>query len=149
MTRLLDGPGAGLTFDLRSAPTFLRAVQSPLKWDALDQPDDTPAPDEHVHVYRQVEGTWTQVHVRAARRSASGCWEAADYVHVPDAPVEELRDNARWRAWVVLMHAAAIDKVGALPAGVAADLARMPVDTFREAAAATGATELDDCWTLA
>jgi hypothetical protein len=149
MTRLLDGPGADLTFDLRLAPAYLRAVQSPLKWDALDQPDDTPAADEHVHVYRRLAGTWSQVHVRAATRAASGCWQAADYVYVPDAPVELLRDTLTWRVWTTLMPGPNGEALQPLPTGLIADLVRFPVEDVRTAAAALGAGETDDCWTLA
>lgn len=151
-TQLLDGPGVDLTFELRAAPTFLRVVQGPCKWDALDQRDDAPEPDEHVHVYRIVEDTWAQVFAcaRGRNRGASGVWESGEYRYVPDAPVELLRNNANWRAWVILKCAGESEAVGPLPAGVAADLARLDADAFREAAGELGAVQdPDDCWALA
>jgi hypothetical protein len=146
--RLLDGPGVDLTFDLRLAPTFLRVVQSPNRWDALDQPDDVPEPGEHVYVYSIVPGTWSQIHVRAHKRSASGCWQSGDYRWVPDAPVEVLRDTTAWRVWATLQHGFNGETRPPLPTGVLADLAHLPVEDVRNAAAALGAVEHDDCWEM-
>jgi hypothetical protein len=62
---------------------------------ALDQLEDMPRPDEAIHVYRIVPGTWTFVYVRPGGR-----FEHGEYRYLPDAPVGQLRDTAAWRAWV-------------------------------------------------
>jgi hypothetical protein len=145
--RLLDGPGVDLTFELRLAPTFLRVVQSPSKWDALDQPDDVPEPGEHVHVYRLVPGTWSSYHIRGASRASSGCFATCDYRWVADAPVE-LRETTCWRVWATLQPGPDGEPLRPLPTGVLVDLTGGPVEHVRIAAAAFGAVEHDDCWAL-
>lgn len=106
MVSFKDGPAADVVLPLRRAPKLLRVVVSRKGiWDALDQLDDTPNPQEAIHVYRlTARATW--MHIRATKRSASGMYAMADYAFVADPPAEEdLRDNARWRAWCEANHA--------------------------------------------
>jgi hypothetical protein len=91
--RALDGPAAGVTLNVARAPLFLRLVCTGTSWDALDQPWDIPKAGEIVHVYRRA-GAVTHVCTRGA-----GCYESADYEHVPDVDGEQLRATAAWRAW--------------------------------------------------
>lgn len=117
MTRLLDGPAAGTDLMLRRAPVWLRVVVAPDGTvDALDQLQDTPQPDEEVHVYRQVEGT-SSVVFACRTRSRGGRYEGASYRHVPGAPADDLRDSAAWQAWCVAQPGVPADV--AVPAGVA------------------------------
>lgn len=93
----LDGPAAGVTLSLRSCPVFLRLVRSEItgKWDALDQPGDTPSDNEDVFAYRVVPGTWGQVFVRPGGR-----YEYGDYKHLEGYDAELIRDRDKWREWV-------------------------------------------------
>lgn len=97
MTRFLDGPAKGQTLMLRRAPVFLRAVQGPSGWDALDQLDDTPAANERIVVYRLIgEPTW--MHVRMTK--GGGIFRGGTYRVVdPQPPEDVLRQTAAWRAW--------------------------------------------------
>lgn len=95
MAEFTDGPAAGASLSLRRAPIFLRVVIDPRgKVDALDQLNDEPHADEKVHVYRKREGSGGHVCVRPG-----GCFEMGEYRHLPDAPGEDLRENAKWREW--------------------------------------------------
>ena len=96
MLRLKDGPAEGI-YTVKRAPLLLRAtVDSNGKGDVLDQLEDTPAAGETVSVYRRVgEPNW--VHINA--KKVKGFYAAAEYVHLPDADGEALRDNDTWRTW--------------------------------------------------
>jgi hypothetical protein len=73
MSKILDGPAAGAFLSLGRSPYFLRVVRKPGgKWDALDQLDDTPEPDEEIHVYRQKQGPMAEL----VRRSRSADFSA-------------------------------------------------------------------------
>lgn len=97
MTIFLDGPAEGQTLLLKRAPRFLRVVKGGGKWDALDQPEDTPTPDEEVYAY-QIEGTPGQCHVNA--RGSHGFYTLAQYRLVPTQPEDrELRHTMSWRRW--------------------------------------------------
>lgn len=105
MSRFLDGPARGVDLELRRAPLLLRVTRSPSgDWDALDQLDDEPKPDEIIYVYRR-EGEPTRAMVdwcdKGGRRRG-GCREFADYQYVADAPVDAvLRNTDRWRDWAM------------------------------------------------
>jgi len=96
---------------LERAPKFLRFICAGLlssgKWDALDQLDDVPKPDEQVFAARlHREGT---VHIdRVVKRKKVGEWiKTADYRMIDDGPPEAvLRDNDAWRAWCIERNAA-------------------------------------------
>ncbi len=63
-------------------------------WDALDQLDDTPRPEEEIHVYMQHR--WSH---------SRGIGFVAEYLHVPDVDGETVRDNEAWRARVAELAA--------------------------------------------
>lgn len=48
MTRFTDGPAQGLVLMLRRAARFLRVVHDGKKFDALDQLNDRPRPEERI-----------------------------------------------------------------------------------------------------
>lgn len=105
MTIFLDGPAAN-TFStpllLKRAPHFLRAVQAPDgTWDALDQLDDTPKPEETVVAYVMVTGP-RSVHICArGKNNRSGWYQGGDNRVVEPQPTDaQLRDTTAWRAWV-------------------------------------------------
>lgn len=101
--KALDGPAAGLELDLRRCPMYLRLVQDTmaLKWDALDQPDDTPGPSETVYVYRRRPGTGGVVFACTRRSSRDPRFEHGDYEHMPEVDGEALRDTDGWRTWAM------------------------------------------------
>lgn len=106
----LDGPAGTVVLTLRRCPVFLRLVQDETtrRWDALDQLDDTPGPDERIHVYRRVEGTWSQVFLCGrGPKAPSGRHEFADYRHVA-IDGERFRDTGPWREWVQSDEATAL-----------------------------------------
>lgn len=100
MTRFLDGPAEGKTLMLHRAPFFLRAVQAPDgTWDALDQLDDEPKPDERIVLY-QLEGEPTWMHVCRSPRSQSGMYRGGTYRLAANPPDEAtLRDRRKWQWW--------------------------------------------------
>lgn len=108
MVRFLDGPAEGVELALSRAPMFLRVVvdETTLKWDALDQLDDTPGPSERVHVYRRDGGTGETF----ACTRGHGCAHSVDasYRHLPNVDGEQLRDMGRWREWAQAPEAAAL-----------------------------------------
>lgn len=104
MTRLLDGPHAGITLTLSRAPMLLRVVQNRAgEVDGLDQIEDTIRPGETVTVYRAVTEPMI-VHIdrrdpKTGRRT--GSWfAAAEYrlAKVQPDPATAA-DNQRWRNW--------------------------------------------------
>jgi len=107
MVTFTDGPAASTVLQLRRAPPFLRVVRPPgdapgeEEWDALDQPEDEPRPDETVFAYRRV-GKAGSVHlcVRGKGRGRSGWYATGEYAFVEPQPDEAtLRETAAWRAW--------------------------------------------------
>jgi hypothetical protein len=100
MTRFTDGPAAGKTLMLRRAPVFLRVVRNAKgEWDALDQLGDQPEPSETIVAYRKVKDDgW--VHLRSAKRGASGFYLSAQYAVVDPQPDDStMRSTQAWRAW--------------------------------------------------
>lgn len=100
MIRFLDGPAAGLVLELKRAPPLLRVVRDPAgAFDALDQLDDAPRPDESVTVYRRV-GRPGSVHVDYCRPRRGVWYLTAAYEVCPDQPGDaDARDTTRWREW--------------------------------------------------
>jgi hypothetical protein len=100
MITFFDGPAAGQVLACRRAPVFLRVVKSRTKWDALDQPGDTPNPGEHLYAYL-LPGKPEWMHLRMSPRSLSGNYPRAQYSYLPDQPDQEvMRDAARWANWI-------------------------------------------------
>ena len=104
MSKFLNGPAAGTNLSLGRSPYFLRAVRAPGKtWDALDQLDDEPAPNEEIHVYRLAsEPMNAHVDGRDPKNGKRfGRWMSiADYVlhdEQPDDPTA--RDKQSWQQW--------------------------------------------------
>ncbi len=100
MFRFLDGPAAGQELACRSGKILMRAVVNRRGvWDALDQPEDEPRPDEIVYVYVAVPGTSTAVCIRAAK-GMGGFYQGADYrILVPQPEPDHVRTRAKWLAW--------------------------------------------------
>lgn len=101
--RFLGGPAAGMTFQLRRAPLFLRVVHTAAgELAALDMLGDQPAAEELISVYKR-EGPRTVVHIdfaRGRKRNCSGWYVVATYRHLDAQPAEEvLRHTAAWQGW--------------------------------------------------
>jgi len=94
VSTFVHGPADGRTLALRRAPALLRVVvDEDGTVDALDQLEDEPRPGERVHVYVRVK---SPAHVCSSDR---GCFEVAEYEHVPDVDGEQLRATSAWREW--------------------------------------------------
>lgn len=100
----LDYPTFKGPITVERIPKFLRfTCAGPLSsgnWDALDQLEDVPKPDEHVFAAR-LHST-SKVHIdRVVKRKRVGEWiTTAEYRMIDDGPPEAvLRDNEAWRAW--------------------------------------------------
>lgn len=102
MSRFMDGPAEGVEIVAQRAPMYLRVVQdqTTLRWDVLDQPDDTPSPSELVFVYKRVEGTGGVVFACTRSSRGGGRYEGADYRHV-EVEGEQFRDTSAWRDWAL------------------------------------------------
>lgn len=102
MTRFLDGMAEGQTLMLKRAPFFLRVVMHAGKFDALDQLDDEPAPNEAAIVYlRQPGAQASAIHLNVGRGKAGGGWfTRADYRLSPVQPADDImRSMEGWRQW--------------------------------------------------
>lgn len=99
MTRFTDGPAKGQVLMLKRAARFLRVVQSSAgTWDALDQPDDSPAPDETLYAYTIV-GQPLMCHINRGSKG-SGFYPAADYRLCEIQPSDpEMRSIKLWGEW--------------------------------------------------
>lgn len=102
MSRFLDGPARSKILMLQRAPLMLRAVVGPAGVDALDQPDDSPKPEEAVHVYLRVGRTHpVMVDFRGKDGRRRGeCRLGATYRLYPEQPgPEHTRTGEAWKAW--------------------------------------------------
>ena len=103
MTRFVDGPAEDVRLVLQRSPVFLRvALGLEGRWDALDQIDDTPEPDENMYVYR-LHGTPGVAFVdypdRQGRRAGHRCM-IAEYRYWPDQPEDsDMRTTEAWQLW--------------------------------------------------
>lgn len=89
MTRFQDGPATGQTLMLHRAARFLRVTKSIIsgvdKWDALDQPEDQPKPNETLFAYEIVDKP-IMCHVK--------------YKFVNPQPTDaDMRTEEAWDAW--------------------------------------------------
>lgn len=100
MIRFVDGPAANVVLMLKRAPLFLRVVRAiGGEWDALDQLEDGPKPDEAITAYKR-RGPAGECHIRAAKRAASGWYAMGEYAVIDLQPADDiLRDTAKWRGW--------------------------------------------------
>ena len=104
MSKFLNGPAADTHLSLGRSPYFLRVVRTPGgKWDALDQLEDEPAPDEEIHVYR-LDSTPMTAHVDGRNPITGkrfGRWMSiADYVLHGEQPDDHTaRNKVAWQAW--------------------------------------------------
>lgn len=101
MIKFFEGPAAGITMQLRRAPFFLRVTDDGTKFDALDQPDDKPAENERLYVYRMTcYRGMMHLLIRGKNRAAGGFWAVADYTFHEEQPEDaEIRGNVKWREW--------------------------------------------------
>lgn len=111
MARFIDGPLAGKHLMLAEATQLLRAVFCGKSFDALDKPDDSPAPIETIAVYQRV-GDIKGRGFRDGRdkngRRTGGQLTEADYAYFHPQPADDqVRDNADWLAWCVAVNAQA------------------------------------------
>lgn len=109
MLTFVDGPAAGKTMMLRSAPPFLRVtrkkfalgVEDAGEFDALDQPADVAGPDEELFVYEKRKHLGN-CHMRfgGKERHKSGFYPVAEYGIFEEQPADAyIRDNAAWAQW--------------------------------------------------
>lgn len=100
MTTFQDGPAKGQTLMLKRAAMFLRVVQNAEgKWDALDQPEDTPAMDEKLFAY-EITGKPYMVHLNCGRGKGSGFYPGPSYRFVTNQPTDsQMRQASEWDAW--------------------------------------------------
>lgn len=100
MTTFLDGPAAGQTLMLRRAPMFLRVTAAHGAFDALDQLEDKPRPEEYVYVYK-ITGNPGRVHINRGKQG-SGWYTMAEYKIVPVQPGQDVLKHAdNWHNWVM------------------------------------------------
>jgi hypothetical protein len=124
VTRFEDGPAKGTILQLHRAPFFLRVTESGGKFDALDQLEDTPRPDEKLHAYK-AHGERGMCHIRASG-GRSGFYAIATYKLVEPQPTDaQMRDNAAWSEWC---HAQP-EVMAQHPLGVEQELPRQDEET--------------------
>lgn len=98
MTTFEDGPAKGQNLMLRRAPVFLRVVERAGVWDALDQLEDTPAPDETIHAYALTAKPGGCHINRGGGRG--GFYVVAIYKQVNNPPPSDvMRETDRWAQW--------------------------------------------------
>jgi hypothetical protein len=96
-----DGPAKGAELTLRRTPVFLRVVISAAgEVDALDMPDDEPAPFEDIYAYRIVDGTQIRGFMCSSKK---GCVQfvGAMYRLCKTQPEESILQSRKlWMKWV-------------------------------------------------
>lgn len=99
MTTFQDGPAKGQRLMLHRAARFLRVTELNGKWDALDQPSDTPRPDEKLYAY-EIVGKPGHMHLNTGRKPGGGFYPIAEYRFVPAQPTDaQMRDREQWYRW--------------------------------------------------
>lgn len=103
MTSFTNGPAQGHSLMLKRAPIFLRVVEDNAgKFDALDQPEDTPRPGEKLYAYRirEIPGM-CHMSMRGARgQRTGGFYTIASYELCEEQPHQDFMANAdQWGAW--------------------------------------------------
>lgn len=98
MTTFEDGPAKGQRLMLKRAAHFLRVVEANGKWDALDQPTDTPQPGEKLFAY-EITGKPGMVHLNCGG-GRGGSYPIATYRFLKEQPSDaEMRDAQAWGRW--------------------------------------------------
>lgn len=94
----INGPAKDVALELQRSPKFLRVCRAPdLTFDALDQIEDTPKPEEALIPYELV-GEPTRGFIR--RQGGGGAFTMARYQWIPDGPDDAvMRDAEKWRQW--------------------------------------------------
>ena len=101
MTTFEDGPAKGQHLMLKCAARFLRVVEANGTWDALDQPTDTPRPEEKLYAY-EIAGQPGMCHLNCGR-GRGGWYPIASYRFVKDQPPDaEMRSAEAWSRWCEL-----------------------------------------------
>jgi hypothetical protein len=104
MTKFLNGPAAGIVLSLSRSPRFLRVVFSLTDgWDALDQLEDIPKPNEKIFVY-QIAYTPFVMHVdgrdpKTGKRFGRWVSSAPYKLHAEQPDDATARDKLAWKAW--------------------------------------------------
>ena len=104
MISFIDGPAEGVRLSLQRMVFFLRVVRDANgKWDALDQPDDTPAAGETIYVYRH-DKTTGSAFVDGRDPKTGKRWGRVENVatyrlHTVQPDDAAMRDNAAWSKW--------------------------------------------------
>lgn len=102
MTTFQNGPAKGQALSLQRAPVFLRVVEKQGKWDALDQLEETPDPEEKIYVYLIVgnsgmyfmDGRGTD-----GRRRGWSCVMATYRFYEIQPEDSVMRENPAWQKW--------------------------------------------------
>ncbi|MBV9338556.1 MAG: hypothetical protein JO262_11505 [Solirubrobacterales bacterium] len=94
MISFREDPAHGKTLTLQRAQIYLRVVHGPDGIDALDMPEDQPADNEVVHVYRRLGPARVMFMCGRGRGQRSGALAVADYEWLPDVDGEPLRDTS-------------------------------------------------------
>jgi hypothetical protein len=80
---------------LRNSPRWLRVTYGQGKWDALDQWEDTPRPDEKLYCYQLAEITG-HAHINMGR-GRGGFYPIATYKYVePQLTDQQMRNADLW-----------------------------------------------------
>lgn len=100
MTKFNDGPAAGVTLMLKRNPKYLRVVRGidpASKFDALDQPHDTPEPHEIIFAYEMAK------QIGAAfidGPKCRGCYPVSEYKLCANQPTDaQMRSQEQWVQW--------------------------------------------------
>lgn len=98
MTTFIDGPAQGKTLMLHRAVKFLRVTEKSGAFDALDQPEDTPLPEEKLYAYEMHQNSG-HCHINRGG-GRGGFYPIVSYKFVPIQPSDaEMRDGESWRKW--------------------------------------------------
>lgn len=98
MTTFQDGPANGQNLMLHRAVRFLRVVHDGTKWDALDQPDDTPAANETLYAY-EIVGEPAMCHINRGG-GRGGFYAIANYKLCNNQPEDsKMRSKTKWVDW--------------------------------------------------
>lgn len=106
MTKLTNGPAAGVCLALKRSPVFLRVVHDRIThvWDALDLVDDAPRDPEDAYAYYRIS-LRGRVHLNFGRGRGGGFYARAEYALVDPQPGDDvMRSNDKWRDWATFQR---------------------------------------------